>query len=412
MIMRAALIGLLLAAAAPAFHYERSVRLAAGNAPETCVALPSDLLSHAAPWLQDLRVMANGRDVAYMVRTSNDGASVVARPARILNLGRRNGEISFDVEVMEPVYQRVVLHVNRSRFSVLVRIRGMQRLGDTGVSLGEFAYSSNAENDVVQQREITLPESSFRYLHFDIRTAALEPLSPRDIAGVDVTTPAAEPARYAAVAAAGAPQQKPHATVYEFAVPAKVPVDRLTFASDRDDAVFSRTADLERYRPDAANKARREMPVQSEGISLVQLPVRAHDAKPPTKPAIALALGAVPYASTVRLTIQNGDDAPLALHDVALEMRRREVCFLRRPNTSYVLRYGDPKLGPAQYDMLPLTEADKDASESMLGAEHALTPEEAAALLPFTERHPVLLWIALVLVVATLGIVALRSARS
>ncbi|HEX6770913.1 MAG TPA: hypothetical protein VF126_02725, partial [Acidobacteriaceae bacterium] len=127
MIMRAALIGLLLAAAAPAFHYERPVELATGDAPETCVALPADLLSHAAPWLQDLRVMANGRDVAYMVRTSNDGASVVARPARILNLGRRNGEISFDVEVMEPVYQRVVLHVNRSRFSVLVRIRGMQR---------------------------------------------------------------------------------------------------------------------------------------------------------------------------------------------------------------------------------------------------------------------------------------------
>jgi hypothetical protein len=31
---------------------------------------------------------------------------------------------------------------------------------------------------------------------------------------------------------------------------------------------------------------------------------------------------------------------------------------------------------------------------------------------PFTERHPVLLWAALIVVVGTLGVVALRSARS
>jgi hypothetical protein len=276
--------------------------------------------------------------------------------------------------------------------------------------LGEFAYSSNAEDNGPQQRVISLPESSFRYLHFDIRTVALEPLSPRDVAGVDVMTPATEPARYVLVARASAPQQKPRATVYEFTVPANVPVERLTFASDRADAVFSRTADLERYRPDEKNPARREMSVQSEGISLAQLPVSARETKPRERPAIALALGAVPYASTVRLTIQNGDDAPLALHDVTLEMRQREVCFLRHSDTAYVLRYGDPALGPPQYDLSPIAAGLKDASESKLGPERSLTPEEAG-LRPFTERHPGLLWAALILVVGTLGFVALRSAK-
>ena len=51
-------------------------------------------------------------------------------------------------------------------------------------------------------------------------------------------------------------------------------------------------------------------------------------------------------------------------------------------------------------------------SESTLGAERALSPEAATGLRPFTERHPVLLWVALLLVVGTLGFVALRSARS
>jgi hypothetical protein len=118
----------------------------------------------------------------------------------------------------------------------------------------------------------------------------------------------------------------------------------------------------------------------------------------------------VPYASAVRLTIQNGDDVPLALRNVALVMRERQVCFLRKANTSYTLRYGDPSLGAPQYDLTPIEAAAADASVSTLGAERALTPETAAER-PFTERHPVLLWVALIIVVGTLGVVALRSAK-
>ena len=113
----------------------------------------------------------------------------------------------------------------------------------------------------------------------------------------------------------------------------------------------------------------------------------------------------------VRLTMQNGDDAPVALHAVTLLMRERRLCFLRKPDTSYTLRYDDPSLGPPQYDLTPIEAAGANASVSTLGPEHALTPE-IAEVRPFTERHPVMLWVALILVVGTLGIVALRSARS
>jgi hypothetical protein len=126
--------------------------------------------------------------------------------------------------------------------------------------------------------------------------------------------------------------------------------------------------------------------------------------------SIELALGTVRYASTIELTIQNGDDAPLALHAISLQMRERQVCFLRKPGTSYMLRYGDPALGAPEYDLSPLQAALSDASLSTLGPERALTPETNRSL-PFTERHPVLLWIALILVVGTLGLVALRSAK-
>ena len=396
-----------------AFHYERPVELASAAAPETCVVLPPDLLTHAAPRLQNLRVIADGHEVAYVARISTDAGTEVARPEQILNLGQRNGAVSFDVEMTEPRYSRVLLRMGRSHFSVLIHVTGTQRPGERGVSFPEIAYSSDADESEPQQRLISLPESNFRYLHFEIQTLALEPVTPQDIAGVDVMVAQAEPARYVQVAAADKPVEKPHQTVYEFVVPPNVPMDRLSFASDDPDAIFSRTADLERYPARSAqtqaDEAHPDVPRQSEGVSLSHTPPLKGEAASGVD-TIELALGAAQYASTIRLTIQNGDDAPLALHAITLQMRERQVCFLRRPGTSYVLRYGDPALGGPEYDLSPLQAALSSASMSTLGPERALTPETNGNI-PFTERHPVLLWVALILVVGTLGFVALRSAR-
>jgi Protein of unknown function (DUF3999) len=411
-ILRVGLTALTLAAVTSAFRYERPVQVAPATAPETCVVLPVDLLAHAAPMLQALRVMASDREIAYQVRTSSDVAEDVGRPEQILNLGQRNGVISFDVEMTEPRYSRVLLKMARSHFSVLVHVTGIDHPGEAGVAFPEIAYSSDTPEDEPQMKRITLPESNFRYLHFEIQTLALEPVTPQDVAGVDVLTESTAPPRYMQVAVANPPQQKPHETVYEFAVPANAPVERLSFESDEPNAVFSRIADLERWKVEAAgneNTGRPEAAVQSEGISLAQAPAGKGEAVSGGG-TINLALGAAPYVSTVRLTIQNGDDAPLALHGITLQMWERQVCFLRKANTSYMLRYGDASLGAPQYDLSPIEAEAANASVSTLGSERALALQ-APGRRPFTERHPVLLWVALILVVGTLGVVALRSAR-
>ncbi len=414
--MAVAALAVVLAARAvqPAFHYERPVELASAPATETCVVLPPELLAHAAPQLQDLRVIGGSREVAYLARISTDAGAEVARPEQILNLGQQNGAVSFDVEMTEPRYSRVLLRMGRSHFSVLVHVTGTQRPGERGVSFPAIGYSSNADESEPQQRLISLPESNFRYLHFEIQTLALEPVTPQDIAGVDVLVAKAEPARYVQVGDAGAPVEKPHQTIYEFVVPQNVPLDRLTFTSDDVDAIFSRSADLERYPAQSAearqvDEARTEVPRQSEGVSFSQAPPQKGKQATGVG-SIELALGAVRYASTIRLTIQNGDDAPLALHAITLQMRERQVCFLRKPGTSYILRYGDPALGGPEYDLSPLQAALANASLSALGPERTLTPETNRGV-PFTERHPALLWVALILVVGSLGFVALRSAR-
>jgi hypothetical protein len=223
---------------------------------------------------------------------------------------------------------------------------------------------------------------------------------------VDVLTETTESPRYLQATVAGPPQQKPHETIYEFSVPANVPLDRLSFASDDPNAVFSRTADLERYKSSASDAATKAIPAQSEGVTLARSPKAERGPN-----TIDLGLGAATYPSVVRLTVQNGDDAPVALDAVTLQMRERRLCFLPKPDSSYTLRYGDPSLGPPRYDLTPIEAAGANASVSTLGPERALTPE-IAEVRPFTERHPVMLWVALILVVGTLGVVALRSART
>ncbi|HTP25185.1 MAG TPA: hypothetical protein VMK12_05915, partial [Anaeromyxobacteraceae bacterium] len=78
----------------------------------------------------------------------------------------------------------------------------------------------------------------------------------------------------------------------------------------------------------------------------------------------------------------------------------------------YVLYYGDPALSAPRYDYATLFTEEPGAARATLGPElenpeYRPRPDER----PFTERHPALLWVALVLVIALLGGIALRSAK-
>jgi hypothetical protein len=54
------------------------------------------------------------------------------------------------------------------------------------------------------------------------------------------------------------------------------------------------------------------------------------------------------------ITIDNGDDAPLTLKSVRLQMLERTLCFEAEGNTRYTLFYGDPALTAPHYDYATL----------------------------------------------------------
>ena len=113
------------------------------------------------------------------------------------------------------------------------------------------------------------------------------------------------------------------------------------------------------------------------------------------------------------VAIGNGDDAPLTLQSVQLQMLQRTLCYDAEDHGGYLLAYGDPALAAPRYDYATLFAAQANAAQVAAGPEQlnpAYQPRPDDR--PFTERHPAQLWVSLAVVIALLGAIALRSARS
>jgi hypothetical protein len=114
---------------------------------------------------------------------------------------------------------------------------------------------------------------------------------------------------------------------------------------------------------------------------------------------------------TVKIAVENGDDKPLAIHAVKLEMRERKLCF-DAPAEPVTMYYGDDQLLAPVYDYSRLFRTESDSEPAQLEAEQA-NPIFVARVdqRSLTDRHPELLWVALLAVVFALGFVAFRSAK-
>lgn len=117
-------------------------------------------------------------------------------------------------------------------------------------------------------------------------------------------------------------------------------------------------------------------------------------------------------AKAWRVAVIDGNDAPI--RDLRIELLRAEpsVVFRPEPGARYRLLYGNSRAGRPAYELARLVDRRQRerAPLGSLGAERrnpGFVDSE-----PFTERHPILIWTALVLAVAVLGGLAVRSLRS
>ena len=443
-------------------RYLRALNVPQGNG-QACAVLDAEVFPHAAPSLIDLRVFpapaassagpsqsANGvpHEIPYAI-TLSESASQETTQAHLLNLGIGAGAghaISFDLAMPQRPYSSVALDVDPALHDFLgtATVTASDALGGKGhsVSFGSFTIFDLTAQHLSRSTTLPLPESTFPYLHVSLVMAeapgahgADGRFAPSIVSGATVPPSREAQAIYSTVAETSAITTSGRESIAKFDIPARVPVERIEFVVapsykgnfSRDVRLTATAAPIAKGSSEtsAASDAdggsmdadqRAPLPETLTG-SILRVRVnesgREINTEQLTVPAV---LGTnLQRAAKVEVAVENGDDQPLPITSVRLEMRQRRLCFDTSAKTSpLALYYGDPTLSAPVYDYERLfTPAEKPLAVT-LGPQLAnpdFTPRPGAPR-SFTDRHPEILWIALIAAIAALGFVALKSGKS
>jgi hypothetical protein len=178
-----------------------------------------------------------------------------------------------------------------------------------------------------------------------------------------------------------------------------VPVDRIALLVDPADVNFRRDVTIVAHNDTVAQGEVHRIRMRRGG--------QAVDSE-----GLTLALGGV-HAPRYKLTIENGDDPPLRILGVQVFSIERRVYFDPRGNSTLRLYYGDDRLRAPLYDYAKLFQEPENAPRAELGpgahnSAYTGRPDER----PWSEKHPAVLWTAMIVAVAGLAALALRGLKS
>ncbi|MGC2163350.1 MAG: DUF3999 family protein [Silvibacterium sp.] len=413
MTLRPATLLLLIATAAPStryFRYDRAVLNTPPQAQQACLILDPATFAHAGRDLSSLRLYSGETETPYAINYAEPVQSS-AKSITPLNLGLRTGAASFDAAMPDGPYSNLDLAVDAHDFIATVRVTGSQTQSGTTTSLGSYTIFDFTRQKLGRSTVLHLPASDFHYLHFRIEG----PIRPVQITGLNTERLLASQPQYVTVATATAVQQQNRDTFIRFTVPVNVPVDRILFTPGPQPVSFSRdvTITIAPAVARPATDAEEPLPPTVASGNLLRIHSIQNGRKIDEE---HLAIDS-PYqtfntGTKWTIAIHNEDDAPLTLKSVSLQMVARTLCFSAQPDASYSLYYGDKALATPHYDYATLFTLDKDAARATLGPEQPNPQYQPRPdTRPFTEKHPALLWIALIAAIFLLGVIALRSSK-
>jgi hypothetical protein len=416
-------------------RYMRAVKLANG-AGQACAVLDAAMFPHAAPSLKDLRLFPEtpaAHELPYAI-TMSEPVTQETDAARVLNLGREGtGRIAFDLAMPRRAYTSVLLQLDPMvhDFIATATVTGSDSLGagrDTR-ALGTFTLFDLESQHLSRNTTLPLEESTFPYLHIVLSLAhvpagrdAQKMPGPSLVRGAQIPpsresqiiyTPVAETSNIATVG------RESRAT---FQTPARVPVERVTFILapgfsgnfSRDVRVTAKAESAARGDVGPDQDARYVYPETIRGnILRVHANEAGHEIRT-EQLSLPAVLGAnLQRGAKVEVAVENGDDQPLPIAGVRLEMRQRKLCFQANAGAALALYYGDDRLEAPLYDYASLFTPSRTPVAAELGPEQANPMYRPGAdARPFTERHPETVWIALLVVICVLGAVAVRASKN
>lgn len=399
------------------FRFERAVLVPAQGPAAACAALDAEVYAHAHASLEDVRLFSQGREVPYAL-TLSDTVPLApgADQAEVLNLGMRGTAIVFDLRMPQRAYTAVDLDLRGQNFVGTARVTGSSQLdGGAQTDLGTYTVFDLTGQKLGRHTTLDLQESSFTFLHVVLRLSpagagvkGLFRAIPALVAGATVPPSREAQTVFTTVARTAVLVQEGSSTRAAFVVPAHVPVERVRIQlAPRDRSNFSRAVTITAHPTGAPAQEQEQI---SGEIAQLQKSEDGRDLRRQSL-SVPATLGAnARESASVVVSIENGDDRPLPIAAVILEMRERKLCF-DVPAGPVTMAYGNPHLRAARYDFSRTFAPGAKVRTAQLGPEQsnpqwfADTPTRS-----FSERHPALLWIALLAAIGALGAVAFRSA--
>jgi hypothetical protein len=383
--------------AAPSyFGHVRDVTIASSDR-QNYVVVGSNVWAHSRADLADVRLYDGQTQVPYVVKQRRGGVSSVEQEAKLLNLGSVVGHTEFDINVGDlPEYDRVRLRLDATNFIATAEAEGRNDLHQSpGVKLGSSTLYDFTRENLGSNFVLKLPASNFRFLH--IRLAA--GVKPGQVKGAVLFNLQEEKAVWsnAGTCRSGA-QAKDTTFICEDST--GTPVDHLEFQMASATLNFRRTVTV----TDAKGSV-----IAIGEISRIRI-LRAGQSV--VSENLGVELSGI-REKQFTLTVENHDDAPLPVEAVQPQSIERRLFFDPAGRIALKLYYGDEKLTEPSYDYARFFQEDAGAVEAKLSADvanpaYSGRPDER----PWSERHKVVLWAAMILAVAVLGGLALRGFKT
>lgn len=381
----------------PAIPYFTNVRDVQVSQPDhqNYLVVDEEIWDHARPDLADIRLYDGEAQVQYVMSEQIGGVSTEEQEARILNLGSIAGHTEFDIDVGQITeYDRVRLRFDAKDFVVTASVAGANTL-DSGPTtnlasstLYDFTREALGSNSMLK-----LPPSSFRYLHVRLSAG----IRPQQIKGARVFDLREQRANWMDVGACAVPEQKDRATVISCDVPGRIPLNRILFQIASSQVNFRRTISV----VDSKGLQVGAGEISRVRINRAGMLVISED--------LAVNVFGAP-ARRITLTVDNGDNPPLALTGVQPLSVERRAYFDPQGKTLLKLYYGDEKLSKPIYDYAKFFHQDEAPAKAQLGpGAHNDLYTGRPDTRPWSERHPAVLWVAMLLAVAVLAVMAIRG---
>lgn len=355
-----------------------------------------ELWNQSRPDLADLRLYYAENPVQYALSEQTAGLSSEESDAKILNLGSVHGHTEFDLDANgNAEYDRIRLRLDAHDFVATAAVSGGNTLGKTDVELPSSTLYDFRQQQLGSNFQLKLPASSFRYLHVRLSPG----IRPAQVQGATVINLREQQASWTRIGSCAAPQSQQHATTIVCTLPEKVPLNRVTLQVPPAQGNFHRIVTIQD--PAGVQICRCEITRVriNRGGTLV------------TNENLALNLSGNYRQITIR--IDNGDNPPLDLISVQPWSSERRVYFDPQGKSELRLYYGDPQLSPPIYDYARFFHADASAEPAQLGpGSHNPQYSPRPDARPWSERHSVILWSAMLIAVLILAGLALRGLRA